>query len=220
MTIHMFASRALQLIFVTLCIVSIYSYHGLFVKSSITIRRNIVNVRSSASEQTSWSPRIQKIKNLTLYKDILRDITAGEFALRLEATHSKKDQIVDFDRLISKLDADLLQLERRRTLFADSDTLISRVLRVREDLLLAAQNLPLKNTDFILTDPFEPVPDAPVEPQPSSDASNVKMKELRDNLRIRVREDGTVDWDGTLASGTSRITISIFLPHASLLCRK
>lgn len=199
MAINSISCLAVQLLFISLCSVSVNT-----LKAALGSHRkpNLFTFRSSIADIHTWSPRIQKIKNLSLHKDILRDITASEFALRLESAHPKKDQIVDFDRLISKLDADLFLIERRRAVFADSENLISRILRVREDLLLASQNLPLRNTEFILTEPFETIPTTEVDAVPTEGNNKLKMKELRDSLRIRVREDGTVDWDGTLATGS------------------
>jgi hypothetical protein len=155
------------------------------------------------------SSRIQKIKAITLRKSLLKDITACEFALRVEASHANKDQIIDFDRLVVTLDNDLVQL-RRRSYGIDTEPLVARMLGLREDLLLASQNLPLRNFDFaepgIDRDETTGTVDITKQKQQSS------IQDLKDNLRIRIREDGSVDWDGALASG-KQLHRACYLSH-------
>jgi hypothetical protein len=140
------------------------------------------------------SARIQKLKATTLRKSLLKDITACEFALRLEANHANKDQIIDFDRLMSTLNNDMALL-RVQNYGIDTEPLVARIVGLQEDLMLASQNKPLLNFDLSV----------PASDQDDIDDMKHKklasIQDLKDNLRIRIREDGSVDWDGTLASG-------------------
>lgn len=100
------------------------------------------------SSSSSSSLRVQRIKDISLYKDILRDITAAEFALKIEAKQKGTEKIIDFDKLIVKLTDALVQIEKRQQLLIRDDTtsLLDRINSLKEDLILASNNLPLKYT--------------------------------------------------------------------------
>jgi hypothetical protein len=49
------------------------------------------------------SPRVQKIKDIIIQKEILRDVTSSEFTLQLEVKSSKEISKIDYEMLISKL---------------------------------------------------------------------------------------------------------------------
>lgn len=163
---------------------------------------------SSNVNKAIWSPRVQKIKDISLQKDILRDITAAEFALKIEAKQNSKDQIIDYDKLLIKLEDDLIQLEKRQSSLLNDETLIPRIINLKEDLILASQNLPLKyNLNSLITEDI--ILNTTTTSSSNSSNSNTvnienassKVKEFTKNLLITVREDGSVDWDEALASG-------------------
>lgn len=149
------------------------------------------------------SPRIQRIREISLQREILNDISASEFALRVEVKESDKE-LIDYEKLISKLDRDLEVLQNSDVKFDFGDKLVPRLLAMKEDLLLAINNLPPKN--IVLDDPGSTsslATDVTTSDGKNSDSSDVEKlkKDLTENLRIMVREDGTVDWDGAIASG-------------------
>lgn len=187
-----------------------------------------------------YSPRVQRIKDLSLQKDILRDVTASEFALRVEVStpdpqdsisESKTSAAIDYEKLISKLDDNLDILNRRPELNNlisygiqpivssgsikpsspstdfdidgyNSNNLTARILRIKEDLLLVSQNQPPK---YIANFHSESTPEVQsgtsVTTSSSSSSSSPNSTAPKRRLRILVREDGTVDWDGALAGG-------------------
>jgi len=100
------------------------------------------------SSSSSSSLRVQRIKDMSLYKDILRDITAAEFALKIEAKQKGTEKIIDFDKLIVKLTDALVQIEKRQQLLIRDDTssLLDRINNLKEDLILASNSLPLSYT--------------------------------------------------------------------------
>lgn len=101
-----------------------------------------------APSSSSSSLRVQRIKDMSLYKDILRDITAAEFALKIEAKQKGTEKIIDFDKLIVKLTDALVQIEKRQQLLIRDDTssLLDRINSLKEDLILASNSLPLSYT--------------------------------------------------------------------------
>ena len=183
-------------------------------------RRKLHSLVTMSIANVKWSPRVQNIKDISLQKDILRDITASEFALHVEPNQKDKTQIIDFEKLIAKLDQDLLHLERRHSYIINKDELVPRILRIKEDLQLASQDLPLKyavmNPTAFATTVTPTDNDEQMSVVDSNEVGNttrisrsimegqhgLNVKELAENLRIRIREDGSVDWDGALASGT------------------
>lgn len=78
------------------------------------------------------SERIQKLRDLCLQKDILRDLTASEFAIRLE--FKKNSSNINYDKLISNLnhDINILNLRKYRS---NSSELIDRVISTKDDLV-------------------------------------------------------------------------------------
>eukprot|EP00597_Dinobryon_sp_UTEXLB2267_P006455 CAMPEP_0170059044 /NCGR_PEP_ID=MMETSP0019_2-20121128/1454_1 /TAXON_ID=98059 /ORGANISM="Dinobryon sp., Strain UTEXLB2267" /LENGTH=603 /DNA_ID=CAMNT_0010264165 /DNA_START=122 /DNA_END=1930 /DNA_ORIENTATION=+ len=188
-----------------------------------------------------YSPRVQRIKDLSLQKDILRDVTASEFALRVEVStpdpqdstsESKTAAAIDYEKLISKLDDNLDILSRRPELNNltpysygsqpivtnsaikpsppsididvdgyNSNNLTARILRIKEDLLLVSQNQPPKHIVNFLSEPTSEVQPGTSTTTTSSSSSSPSTSSPKRRLRILVREDGTVDWDGALAGG-------------------
>ena len=78
------------------------------------------------------SPRIQKLRDLCLQKDVLRDLTAAEFAIRLE--FKKNSSNINYDKLISNLNHDIRILNLRKYSNKSSE-LIDRVVSTKNDLV-------------------------------------------------------------------------------------
>jgi len=91
---------------------------------------------------------VQRIKDISLYKDILKDITAAEFALKIEAKQKGREEIIDFDKLIVRLTDALALIQKRQKLLISDDTdgLMDRISSLREDLILASNSLPSQQT--------------------------------------------------------------------------
>jgi hypothetical protein len=204
---------------------------------SIQVSRTASKVMMASTINTPISNRIQKIKEITLQKEILNDISASEFALRVEVKKQERNTLlIDYDKLIAKLEKHLQLLQKPDSKFDFATKLIPRLIQMKEDLTLAANNLPTKH----ITINYEPIveeieennenetislsnnsnnnnnndnlssstststtPIIPTTIISQTAAKNVEQlkKELSDNLRILVREDGTVDWDGAIQSG-------------------
>lgn len=138
------------------------------------------------------SSRVQKIKDVILQRDILKDITASEFALRLEV--KKDSNSIDYDKLILKLDENIFLLRKRDN--DDNRDLINRIVKTRDELIDAKKDLPVRNIQ-ISTKVLEAIKVDMSVPSINS----TRVKDLQESLRLIVREDGTVDWDGAVASG-------------------
>lgn len=161
----------------------------------------------SPTSASNLSPRIQKIKELLLQKEILKDITASEFALRLEIkTKENQTQMIDYERLINKLNINLKILNKDFISSKEiSNKLIHRINIIKEDLLLISQNLSPKHFQEMNED--EITFNVPLTTSSSSstdgegtEVGSAGMNKLT-SFRLLVREDGSVDWDGTIASG-------------------
>lgn len=157
------------------------------------------------------SSRVQRIKDISLQKDILRDITACELALRIEVV--KKDDMtptIDYRKLISKLDDNIAILTGRNL-----QNLIPRIISVKEQLLAAfSDQVPV--IEVVGTEEVVGVEDTVANAVDVEKASKEMVEELIDankeiveelkakvdeRIRILVREDGSVDWEGAKASG-------------------
>lgn len=150
------------------------------------------------------------MKDITAQKDILRDITTSEFALQLEVKSSTIISNIDYEMLISKLDQHLEFLKKRNN---DVDSqLISRILRTKEslsDLKLgvrsniglddaATDSIPAtgKGQNIIVSTLSQQV-----DMQEQQIGERERLKELKESLKLIVREDGSVDWEGASAAG-------------------
>ena len=150
------------------------------------------------------------MKDITAQKDILRDITTSEFALQLEVKSSTVISNIDYEMLISKLDQHLEFLKKRNN---DVDSqLISRILRTKESLsdlkLGVRSNIGLDDaaTDSIpATGKGQNVVvstlSQQVDVQEQQIGERERLKELKESLKLIVREDGSVDWEGASAAG-------------------
>ena len=140
------------------------------------------------------SPRVQRLKDVSFQKEILKDITAAEFALQVEIKNA--ESTIDYDRLILKLENKLSLLQTRGD-SSDNQALRDRLLGTQKDLIRLKDMGPPSKTTSARYGPPAPAP-APTTP-PSSEGD--RLKEIQESLRVIVREDGTVDWDGAKATG-------------------
>lgn len=147
------------------------------------------------------------MKDITLQKDILRDITTSEFALQLEVKSSTQISKIDYDMLIYKLDQHL-EFLMKRNYVADTE-LIARVIRTKESLnvkLISRSNVDIDETiaDFPEAKTSNVVTSSiaqQLEIQEQQVVERERLKELKESLKLIVREDGSVDWEGASAAG-------------------
>lgn len=83
--------------------------------------------------------RVERIKGVSIQRQILNDITASEFALRVELKTEEKK--IDYEMLISKLDKDLENLKKKELAIIDRETLIDRIIQTKNDLISAREGL-------------------------------------------------------------------------------
>jgi hypothetical protein len=149
------------------------------------------------------------MKDITAQKDILRDVTTSEFALQLEVKSSTAIQNIDYEMLISKLDQHLEFLRKRKN---DVDSqLIERILRTKESLselkLGVRSNIGLddnvayapataKGQNAMVSSLTQQL-----DLQEQQIVERERLKELKESLKLIVREDGSVDWEGASAAG-------------------
>jgi hypothetical protein len=169
--------------------------------SAASILNNGANGRSS---------RVQRIKDISLQKDILRDLTACELALRIEVV--KKDNttpIIDYATLIGKLERDIEILTARNL-----ESMIPRLGNVKDQLRTAlsqqgfssAENsIIVESSDATATSTIDIAAVEKIDPFALEEPDPFVLEELKakvdERIRILVREDGSVDWEGAKASG-------------------
>ena len=166
------------------------------------------------------SPRVQRIKDISIQKEIIRDVTTSEFALKLEVKSISEVSKIDYEMLLSKLKSHLNALKTRNN--AADNALIDRITRTQEDLSHVIKTLyeNLNNTTngtttAMNTNQFTQWTKGGIN-QPSSVVStptvststatttgeeSKRVQDLKQSLRVIVREDGSVDWDGATAAG-------------------
>ncbi|KAJ1442929.1 hypothetical protein B484DRAFT_414605, partial [Ochromonadaceae sp. CCMP2298] len=88
------------------------------------------SVKTDSTLEKGWAPswggtsqnsvgaslRVRRLKDTALQKDILRDLTAGEFALSLEGNQQVRTEQIDFEGLVGRLDLALVALQRQPSL--------------------------------------------------------------------------------------------------------
>ena len=182
------------------------------------------------------SPRVQKMKDITLQKEILRDVTSSEFALQLEVKSSKETSNIDYGMLIAKLNQHLEYLTKRN--LQTELELIARILRTKDSLfelklgirsnLEADENVlssssstssstgtvEVKNIENnnlnsyqqknsnsnMMTSSISQQQQELQELQQQNNEIEI-LRELKESLKLIVREDGSVDWEGASAAG-------------------
>ena len=148
------------------------------------------------------------MKDITAQKDILRDVTTSEFALQLEVKSSTAIQNIDYEMLISKLDQHLEFLRKRKN---DVDSqLIERILRTKESLselkLGVRSNIGLDDVAYAPAtakgqNAMVSSLTQQLDLQEQQIVERERLKELKESLKLIVREDGSVDWEGASAAG-------------------
>jgi hypothetical protein len=88
---------------------------------------------SAASAPQQQSLRVQRLKDIALQKEVLKDITAAEFALKVEIKNG--ESTIDYDRLVFALDARQELMEQRGVQTSEAMSLLERLARTREGLL-------------------------------------------------------------------------------------
>eukprot|EP01041_Mallomonas_annulata_P006310 gene6310-12768_t len=172
-----------------------------FIRSYPLSHISVVNVNSVIkSSKNSFavysSPsRVQRIRDISLTKQILNDLTAAEFALKVEGKSSEKSKI-DYEMLLSNINRSIELLNKRQSDF--NDDLYQRLVAMRNELTLVADTL----SDVLssATSSSNPNSAGIVYSQPEG-AGGKGVKENIPTLRVFVREDGTVDWEDAIASG-------------------
>lgn len=158
-----------------------------------------VAITSESTSVTTTSARVQRIKDISLQREIIKDITASEFAVRVEV--KQVDAKIDFEGLVEKMDRNVAILKKRGL----DNALIERSLRTKEELLQKIESLQKKTKSTVANDnESSGLPNVAVATSTTTNpaaAAAENLKELRDSLKVFVREDGTVDWDGAIASG-------------------
>ena len=167
---------------------------------------------SAASAPQQQSLRVQRLKDIALQKEVLKDITAAEFALKVEIKNG--ESTIDYDRLVFALDARQELMEQRGAQTAEAKSLLERLARTREGLLETKrasgpgkqlqqqQQLQLTTPEDATSSPVSPAsPTSAAAKLSQAVADNERLKEIQESLRVIVREDGTVDWDGAKETG-------------------
>ena len=164
---------------------------------------------SSNARGNLLSPRVKRIKELSTQKEILNDLTAAEFALTLDMSSKDEEQYqeskIDFEKLIHRLDRCISVLKKNPS----TNGLNERVLKTKSDLVEAFEKLKANRLEitshsnntstsksssalkaFRLNSSAEKTEVTAATPQSS-----------KEKVGLFVREDGTIDWDGAIASG-------------------
>lgn len=157
------------------------------------------------------SQRVQRVKDISLQKEIIKDVTACEFALQLEVKTSNDNAKIDYEMLIMKLKEHLevLQNPLRLEISKDTDTgLIDRIEETKDKLMkrtletTSTTTTTKANSDNLVQAVASSGTGSGVTVNDLKEALDTKrVRELKESLRVIVREDGSVDWDGATAAG-------------------
>lgn len=173
--------------------------------------QNYNTALQSVTPVISPTPRVQRLKEISFQKETLRDITAAEFALRVEIKNDAST--IDYDRLISTLDNKLELLEQRGIKSPESQVLVDRLKRTQAELVRiksqvenqrgqrAANTAAKVSTGTAGSESLSRKDPSAAAKLSQAVADNERLKEIQESLRVIVREDGTVDWDGAKETG-------------------
>lgn len=160
------------------------------------------------------SERVQNLREINIQKDILKDITAAEFAIRLDVKHA--DSKIDYDMLITNLDRgiDILKSQYNNK----SKILLDRVVDTKNELIKTKESNALISSSLSSSSPSvsqssnslpsttssnigtSSTSSQPAIPALTKGESQPRLQEIRESLKLIVREDGTVDWEEAIAS--------------------
>ena len=180
--------------------ITAFKYSFLSTRLKVTIDRDdkssIQNVYPRGDRS---SARVRKIKELTRQKGVLNDITAAEFALSVESKGSV-DSKIDYEMLIRRLESSLRVLQSDPIV---DEELVSRVKSTKMNLMEALDHF--KNSQQSLNTSSATTNKAFITSKLREDSDKSEVEESPDESkerqRIFLREDGTIDWDGAIASG-------------------
>ena len=177
---------------------------------------NPVPIGQRFNSGISISPRIKRIKDSYQTREIVNDLTACEFALIVDMKTNKAK--IDYGKLIAKLDKDSVLLAQRdidgdkqlnSRLIELKVALQKKLVRMDTDLTESSTSSTTSTTEITDTSYSATLSGNMVEGIGNGsnlgilEESNVNVTELNiPALRVSVREDGTVDWEDTIASGT------------------
>ena len=159
------------------------------------LKSNSQNIDNFISTRNIVSSRIQKLKNVSLQKEVMKDITAAEFATRVEVKINSAK--INYSALLLRLDKNLDILTKKGV--GDNASLLSRIKSTKKDLITKLDSVKQSSSADLSIDGIQNTDITSNEKEEIDIAEGVK--ELRESLRVFVREDGSVDWDGAIASG-------------------
>lgn len=173
-----------------------------FVSVDLTLQSSRSKYRVFASISrisADASPRVQRIKDISLTKLILNDLTAAEFALKVE--DKKEESKIDYEMIFSNLERSIESVSKRKSAF--NDDLPGRLSAIRNEIGLVLDRQRENQTEYATSKPTSPLINVTKFTKLEQVGSS-KIKDIKDtlpSLRVFVREDGTVDWEEALASG-------------------
>lgn len=183
--------KKMFLLLLVASIVSVSAFTSIKTSSSFLSKRipSFHATLSNTGRDTRVTTRVRKIKELSTQKSVLNDLTAAEFALTVEVKSSEDINKIDYETIIQRLDKSLRLLQKT---YSDTDAnLIERVKRTKAQVIEANEKCKILQAQ----QPVSPLVPAVVRPtKPALEVDKL-------GLSVFVREDGTIDWDGAIASG-------------------
>ena len=177
-----------------------FRYSWLPTRLRVTLDRNDkFSIESFFPRSDRTSARVRRIKELTNQKDVLNDLTAAEFALSVEPK-GNVDMRIDYEMLIRRLENSLRVLQNVPVV---DEELVARLKSAKGKLADALEQF--KRSKQLSTATSTSTNKAVIASKLREETDRVEaeesQEESRERQRIFLREDGTIDWDGALASG-------------------
>ena len=161
--------------------------------------------------------KVRRLKDLMWSRETLEDLTAAEFATKVEQDSQKRKRAVDYEKLLTQLNrriADLGCEEGTSELIEgvgmgslvysheERTELMERIVMTRHALLEVIRENEMELEDAATTDlPFSlSLPDlrrSSLEVDAAANDTDMSNNRLS-GPKLYVRDDGTVDWDGAL----------------------
>ncbi len=142
------------------------------------------------------SERVQRLKDISVQKEILKDLTACEFALKLDV--KQENSKIDYDMLISNLENDINLLKSQQ--HNKNPVLLERIVATKNELTKFKSGEITSNLNSIFNS--SSLSETMKSQLPIKDKNDtiLSVENIKENLKLIVREDGTVDWDEAIAS--------------------
>ena len=178
-----------------------FKYTWLPSRLRVTLDRNDKSsVESVYLRGDRTSARVRRIKELTSQKDVLNDLTAAEFALSVEPK-GNVDMRIDYEMLIRRLENSLRVLQSAPVV---DEELVARLKSAKANLAEALDQF--KKSKQLSTSPSTSSTNkafitAKLKEETDRVEAEESQEDSRERQRIFLREDGTIDWDGAIASG-------------------